>query len=171
LAKDFIVDLDGDGLLDIVRVYNRKKGRKKTKVANVKFGTSKMKRKKKKREKGGKKKSAKKKTTSKRKSKKENAKAMTTTKKNTEKTQASKLKPTYENLKKEIIKYIEQEGGKIYFIDAMHRMSWEIKKKFWGRATSRVWWALKKMVDEGELINKNEYFYLPKYYKKHYKTK
>ena len=61
MAKDFIVDLDGDGLLDIVRVYNRKKGRKKTKVANVKFGTSKMKRKKKKREKGGKKKSAKKK--------------------------------------------------------------------------------------------------------------
>jgi len=62
LAKDFIIDLDGDGLLDIVRVYNRKKGRKKTKVANVKFGTSKMKRKKKKREKGGKKKSAKKKS-------------------------------------------------------------------------------------------------------------
>lgn len=69
MAKDFIIDLDGDGLLDIVRVYNRKKGRKKTKVANVKFGTSKMKRKKKKREKGGKKKSAKK-TTSKKKSKK-----------------------------------------------------------------------------------------------------
>ena len=61
MAKDFIIDLDGDGLLDIVRVYNRKKGGKKTKVANVKFGTSKMKRKKKKREKGGKKKSAKKK--------------------------------------------------------------------------------------------------------------
>ena len=60
MAKDFIVDLDGDGLLDIVRVYNRKKGGRKTKVANVKFGTSKMKRKKKKREKGGKKKSVKK---------------------------------------------------------------------------------------------------------------
>ena len=60
MAKDFIVDLDGDGLLDIVRVYNRKKGGKKTKVANVKFGTSKMKRKKKK---------SAKKTTSKKKSK------------------------------------------------------------------------------------------------------
>jgi len=59
MAKDFIIDLNGDGILDIVRVYNRKKGSKKTKVANVKFGTSKMKRKKK-REKGGKKKPTKK---------------------------------------------------------------------------------------------------------------
>ena len=36
------IDLDKDGRLDVIRVYNRKKGSETVKVANVKFGTTEM---------------------------------------------------------------------------------------------------------------------------------
>lgn len=44
----YVVDLDQDGKPDVIRVYKRKKGKNSTQVANVKFGTTEMKRKNKK---------------------------------------------------------------------------------------------------------------------------
>lgn len=42
------IDIDKDGKVDVIRIYNRKHGSKKVKVANVKFGTTEMGRRKKK---------------------------------------------------------------------------------------------------------------------------